>query len=204
MFLPKLSPEFTATLSKHGYIEPKTLQKEGVAKLIAGGDLVAIGPKGSGKTSLIAMALIHKLEAAFEDAPRAVVFVKNKEAALALQEQCMLLSKHTDLRFLCAFEGKFWKDQLEAIYIGCDVVIGTVSRLQEIYFKNGLNVSQLKLVAVDDAHTINHVTQVQLERMFLSTPKKCQRIICADKEHDRIERMGEEHYPHALYIEAED
>ncbi len=204
MFLEKLDSELTQTLAKNGYETPTEMQVEGMARIIAGGDSIFIGPKGCGKTSLIAMTLIDRLKEAWEDAPRALVFVSNKEAALALQEQCKLLSRHTDLRFLCAFEGKFWKDQLEAIYIGADVVIGTIGRMQEIYFKNGLNMSQVKQIFIDNGEIITHISQVQYERMFMSTPKKCQKLLFTTKFTDRLDKMTEQYMPYATFVEVEE
>ncbi|MES2630224.1 MAG: DEAD/DEAH box helicase, partial [Bacteroidota bacterium] len=186
MFLEKLDPNLDVILADHGFEQPTPIQVEGMAKIVAGGDAILIGPKASGKTSLIAITLINKLKEAVEDAPRAIVFVQNKDAALALQEQCKLLGKHTDLRFLCAFEGKYWKDQLEAIYIGADVVIGTVGRLQEIYFKNGLNLNLVKMFIVDNGEAVTHISLVQLERMFMSAPKKCQKLVLGTALTDRI------------------
>lgn len=204
MFLEKLDTNLTETLAINGIESPTSLQTAGMAKIIAGGDVVFIGPKGSGKTTLLAITLIHKLKEAFEDAPRAVVFVPNKDAALAFQEQCKLLAKHTDLRFLCAFEGKPWQDQLDAIYIGADVVIGTVSRLQEIYFKNGLNLNKVKVFAIDNGEIITHISQVRYERMFMSAPKKCQHLLFTTQFTDRLDKMTEVYMPHAHMLEIKE
>ncbi len=204
MFLDKFDNELAEHIATLGFQEPTEVQSVASAKLIAGGDAVFVAPKGSGKTTFIALSLINQLKEEFEDAPRAIVFVPNKDAALALQAECKRLAGRTSLRFLCAFEGKPWKDQLEAIYIGADVVIGTVSRLQQIYFQNGLNVNKVTHVMIDNGETITHISQVVYERMFMSFPKKCKKFIFTTKYTDRLDKMTEQYMPAAQLFEIEE
>ena len=53
------------------------------------------------------LSVIQKLKGeAFEDAPRALIFVKDKQAALDLELEFKAFLKGTDLRVYCAYDEK--------------------------------------------------------------------------------------------------
>ncbi len=203
MFLEKLSPALAVALTENKFDSPTPLQIAAFGKITGGNDLIAVSPPKSGKTALVVITLIQKLKEPFEDAPRALVIVPNKEKALEMRDLFKLLAGR-DLRMVCAFEGGPLDVQRDDIYGGVDVVVATPKRIQDIYFQNGINLNKIKWFIIDDGETINHNTQVYVDRMFQSIPKKCQRLIFASKLTDRIDILSTEHMPAAQLVEIHD
>jgi len=189
MFLEKLNKKLVVALTENGFNEPKELQLKCLSKINAGVDLIAIAPDNSGKSTLIAISVIHKLQYALEDAPRAIIIVANKEKAIAMKEQFDVFSKETDLRSICVFEEGKIKDQSIEVYEGTDVVIGTGKRVYELYFNHSLNLNKLKLFIIDDAEQIiKNAWQAPIDRIGESLPK-CQHLIFTHDFNHKIEKL---------------
>jgi ATP-dependent RNA helicase RhlE len=189
MFNEKYNKRLAAALKLNGFEEPKELQKKCIAKINGGFDIIGIGPENSGRSSLTVMSAIHKLQRAFEDAPRALILVSNMDKAIAMKEQCVLLSKDTDLRTYCVYEeGKIDKEAAE-VYLGTDILIGTPKRILDLYFLRNLNLNKIKLFVIDDAEMMIKISaQGHIDRLALSLPK-CQHLIFTDNLTEKIEKL---------------
>ena len=96
MSFKKLHPLLKESLENAGFETSNTFQKKVLPTLKGGADTYVIAPKGSGKTTALIIAIIHKLKAeAFEDSPRAIVIVKDKADALVLMEEFDRFTKNT-------------------------------------------------------------------------------------------------------------
>jgi ATP-dependent RNA helicase RhlE len=114
MFKEKYNKRLAAALALNGFEEPKEMQLKAITKINGGFDVIGIGPLNSGRTSLIVMSTVHKLQRAFEDAPRALILVSDMEKALAMKEKFLLFAKDTDLRiYSVSEEGKIEKEAAE-------------------------------------------------------------------------------------------
>ena len=199
----KLIQPLKDTMTHKGFDEPLAFQKQILSKIKGGASLFAIAPKNSGKTTGMVLSVIQKLKVAFEDAPRALIFVKDKEAALALELEFNLFKKGTDLRIYCAYEEYDIDRQREDIYIGTDIVIATPKRLNKIFYLNGINLNKLQMCIVEDAEFLfrgNHFAEVT------RTPEsigKCQYLIFSTAFDKRFERWQESFMYHAQIIKAE-
>ncbi|HEX4888030.1 MAG TPA: DEAD/DEAH box helicase [Luteibaculaceae bacterium] len=200
MFYPKIQPEFQENLNRLNLNAANEFQLNVFKKMRSGADVVAIAEAGTGKTTGIITTLIHQLKEAFEDAPRALIIVNNRAEVEFYLAQFAELGRHTDLRVKPAFEGKPWKDQMEEIYIGADVVVGTIGRIQEIYFKNGINLNKIKHLIIENAHNLTHQQVPQIERLLL-TLEKCQRTFVGQHITERIERIADEHLKKVEWVE---
>jgi len=189
MFKEKLNKKLATALAEYGVETPTSIQSKCLSKINSGTDVIVIAPINAGKSTLVLIAVIHKLKEAFEDAPRALILVSGSEEALAMKSQFEFLSEGTTLRAECAHdEGKI-NDQNEAIYSGTDIVIGTPKRVLEIYFNKSLNLNKIKLFVIDDAETmIKKAWQAQIDRLGLSLPK-CQHLVFSENYDEKIEKL---------------
>lgn len=200
MFIKKISEELQDSLNREGYTEPTEFQKLFLKKVNSGKDIVGIGEAGCGKTLTLLIAALHKLKSAFEKAPRVIIVVENDDRVRELDHDFKQLTRYTDLRIDAITDAGNIKDQIDWIFEGTDLVIGTAIRLHEIYLMNGLNVNQLLIFAIDDADkVISQKAKIAIERLFTGLPK-CQKMMCAKKFSPRMEQVNEEFMPFAEYV----
>lgn len=203
VFTEKLNKNLAKSLSENQFIEPLELQAIAIRKINSGADVVVEAPAGAGKTSTIVISTLQKLQAAFEDAPRALIIAAGKEEVIAMKEQFVLLGGHTNLRVHAAHEDEKIDKLAEAIYFGADVVIGTPVRVLELYFKRNLNINKIKLFAIDDAEMmIKNSNQGQIDRLALSLPK-CQHLVFTKEYNPKVERLIEKFIVAPAFIEIE-
>lgn len=188
MSFKKIIEPLKDNLEQHGIKEPNQLQRAILSKIKGGGSLFVIAPKGSGKTTSIVISVINKLKAAFEDVPRALIFVKDKQTALDLAELFKSFAHGTDLRVYCAYDEHHIELQREELYLGTDIVIATPKRLNKIFYLNGINLNKLQMCIVEDAEFLfrnNNFAEVT------RTPEsigKCQYLVFSDTFDARFER----------------
>lgn len=186
----KLIEPLKESINHLGFETPLPFQKKILSKIKGGANVFGIGPKGCGKTSSLIISVVQKLKGkAFEDAPRVLIYVKDKQAALDLEREFNAYTSNTDLRVYCAYEEHDFEKQREEIYYGADIVIGTPKRISKIFFSNGINLGQLQLFIIEDAEFLfrnNFFSDVSRISESLS---KCQYLIFSNKFDTRFERF---------------
>ena len=190
MSFKKLNPVIKEVLAGLEYESPTAFQKNILPKIKSGADLYCLAPKGSGKTTAMIISVIQKLNAeAFEDSPRALIYVKDKEAALELEEKFRQFTRETDLRIYCAYEEQNVDDQKDDIYYGVDIVIATPRRLGKLFSMTGIHLGQLQMFILEDAEFISKSSNYDdVVRIPLSITK-CQYLIFAEKMEPKMERL---------------
>jgi superfamily II DNA/RNA helicase len=190
MFIKKISPELQESIEDLGISIAQGSQKKWISRIKSGMELLALGPENSGKTTSYVVALIQQLKEAVADVPRAMVICKDKDAVLDLQERFEQFGKHTDLRFHVGFEGADIQKQKNKIYFGTDIVIGTPKRISKLLSIEGINLSDVKTLIIDDAQVImKNDNMSYLHRITTSLPK-AQKIIFSQEESVNISRYS--------------
>lgn len=186
----KLEPQLLENLAGHNFEEPTPFQKLAISKIKSGVDVYGIGPNGCGKTTTLIINTIQKLKAKpVGDNPRALIFVKDKTAADELATAFEKLTYHTGLRVVTVNEEYNLEKQKDAIYLGSDIVIATPKRLSKLYFLNGINLSQLQLLIVEDsAFIIRNDFHTTINRISESL-NKCQYVVFNDKKDGSIDKL---------------
>ena len=178
-------------LNENQITELNELQQMCVPKIKSGNDLLCIAPEGSGKTTTIVTTVLHKLKKAVHDNPRAVIVVPDIARAEAMRLTFEKLGYYTDLRVHTACENEKIDDQKDRIYMGSDVVIGTLKRLTQIYTMYALNLSVVKMLIVDDAEEVlRNMNLVQMIRIA-EGPVKTQHIVFATRLSEWVDRYTE-------------
>ncbi|MCB0448207.1 MAG: DEAD/DEAH box helicase [Gelidibacter sp.] len=185
----KLNDPLKSSLMRLGYDLPLPFQKRILSTIKGGANVFGIAPDGAGKTTTLIISVLQKLKSeAINDAPRALILVKDKQAALDLAAEFALFTKGTDLRVYCLYEEHNSELQREELYLGTDIVIATPKRLNKIFYLNGINLNDLQLFVVEDAEFVfrdNNFAEVT------RTPEsigKCQYLVFSTQYDKRFER----------------
>jgi ATP-dependent RNA helicase RhlE len=204
MFSEKLDIQLLESLQENGLTESTGLQHLCIPKIKSGRDLICIAGDGTGKSTTIVICVLQKLKAMLDDNARAIVIVRDAESAQILQSEFERIGAYTDLRVQTACEDGKLNDQKDEIYMGSDVVIGTAKRLNQIYTLYALNLTMVKILAIDDAEVvIKSINHSLTDRIAESLPKS-QKIIFSTAMNDWIARFADEYMNIQEFIEYED
>ncbi|MCH4824163.1 DEAD/DEAH box helicase [Gramella lutea] len=201
MSFKKLNPLLKEALADLDLENSNSFQKKALPRIKSGKDLYLIAPGDSGKTTAMIISVIQKLNAqAFEDSPRALIYVKDKEAALELEQKFKTFTEEMDLRIYCAYEEQNIEDQKYEIYYGMDIVIATPRRLGKLFSMTGIHLGQLQLFIIEDADFINRGNHFnEIIRIPLSI-KKCQYLVFAEEMSPKLEKLQESFMERAQII----
>ena len=189
MQLKKINPNLQKALIEKDLINPTDVQESCFGPIKSGIDLVIQSEVGSGKTTLIALSVIQKLEKAVLIAPRAIVIVENKEKVLELESWFKEFAKYTDLRIYAVHDKTDMDHDKNMISVGVDILIGTPIRMNDMFATAGYDVNQLKMFLVDDADIIFRARLDQKIKR-LSDSISAQRILFCSQITERVESMA--------------
>jgi len=185
----KLIEPLKEALIRKGFQEPLPFQKRILSKIKGGASVFGIGPDDCGKTTTLIISVIQKLKGkAFEDAPRILIFVKDKQAALNLELEFNAYKNRTDLRIYCAYDEHDIDTQRDEIYNGVDIVIATPKRLSKLFYLNGINLNRLQMLIVEDAEFLFRNNNFGEVSRIPESISKCQYVIFSTKFDARFER----------------
>ena len=107
-----------------------------------------------------------------------------------------------DLRVYCIFEEKKIEDQKDAIYAGVDVVITTERRMRQLYHLNGINLNDLNLLIVEDAHLFPRENFALDIIRITESFERCQFVIFSKEYSEKLKNLRYNFMENALLIKA--
>ena len=152
-----LAPALLQAAGKLGYAQPTPVQAEAIPAALAGRDLLASARTGSGKTAAFAFPLLQRLAALGpRGAPRrahTLVLVPTRELAAQVGETLRAIARFGDvpLKLSVLYGGVSINLQLMSLRGGTDLVVATPGRLLDVVAKNGLDLSELRCLVLDEA-----------------------------------------------------
>ena len=191
MKLKKINENLQENLFENGLAQANELQIETFSTLKSGADCIIIAPNGSGKTTTIVLNVIQKLAGAIEESPRALIFVEDKTKVLEMVELFEKYAKNTGLEVYGVHEKGDMDYDKNYISTGVDVLIGTPTKLNDMFTTAGYNVNRLRMFIVDDGDTIlklRHETKIM---RISDSIAKTQRIIFSEVFTERIEILAD-------------
>jgi len=140
-----------AALETLGYAEMTPVQAASLPAIIAGRDLIAQAPTGSGKTVAFALGLLHRLDVSLLK-PQALVLCPTRELAdQVAKEVRRLAAKVPNLKVLTLTGGVALAPQLASLRKDSHVIVGTPGRVQELLKKQALSLAKAKTLVLDEA-----------------------------------------------------
>ena len=180
------------------------MQEETFSLIKSGADLVISSPDESGKTTTLALNIIQRLDEPYEQSPRALVIVQNKEKVLEFVEIFEKLNLHNKLRIYHTYEQTDIDNDKNLISVGIDVLIGTPKKLSDLFAGAGFDINRLKMFIVDDLDSILKSRQDQIITRLSDAVEKTQRIFTVSEITDKVEMISEKLMPNPTYIEMDE
>jgi superfamily II DNA/RNA helicase len=185
----KLNKGLARIITEAGYLSPKEIQQKTLTRIIGGQDVIAVAPEGAGKTSTYVIAILNRIRQGFDDAPRVLVLVPDKEKVFSVIEQFDSLNKNPSVKIVGLYVAPGIEAQMDALADGADIVVATPDRARAIYLKLGLNLNKIDLLVVDDAEAIvKQGLQLPVAELANSITK-CQHLVFTEVLHEKLHKM---------------
>ena len=186
MKLKKINTNLQKALIENELTEANEIQKETFSLIKSGADCIIIAPPKSGKTTTIVLNVIQRLEKEFQESPRALIIVSNKDKLIEMKQMFEKFGNYTNLRVYGVHDKGDTEFDKNHISLGLDVLIGTPNRLNDLFSTAGFDVNQLKMFIVEDTdELLRQRFDTKIARIGENI--KTQRIFFSENDSERLE-----------------
>ena len=135
-----------------GYTEMTEIQQKAIPLMLAGHDMIAKAPTGTGKTVAFGIPILQKAAGFPAGAPKAVVLSPTRELAQQIAQDLTNLTQFLpEIRVVCVYGGAGLEKQQKQLKAGCQIVVATPGRLMDHYRHHALDLSQVTTIVLDEA-----------------------------------------------------
>ncbi|HTA54705.1 MAG TPA: DEAD/DEAH box helicase [Candidatus Acidoferrales bacterium] len=157
------------------YSEATPIQRSAIPVALAGRDVFASAPTGSGKTAAFGIPLLQRLLERRAGGTAALVLTPTRELAQQVAQHLAQLAKHTNLRITPIYGGVAMKPQIKAMRRGTDVVVATPGRLIDLMQQGEARLDSIEICVLDEADRM-------LDMGFLPSVKRIIAKLPADRQ----------------------
>ncbi len=196
------------TLGDLGYEEPTPIQREAIPLLLAGRDILAEAPTGTGKTAAFALPILARLDpaAAGPSRPSALIVVPTRELAMQVAEALHTYGKALGVRVVPVYGGQPIHQQLRGLRRGVDIVVATPGRAVDHLDRRTLELDGIRVVVLDEADEMLDMGFAEdLERILGATPATRQTALFSATISPTITKIAKRHLrdPARVRVHAE-
>jgi superfamily II DNA/RNA helicase len=170
--------DLVATLAARGIDTPSPIQSLTVADGLAGRDIAAGAPTGSGKTIAFGLAVVDRISKARKRHPRALVLVPTRELASQVRDELAWLGAPRKLKVAAVYGGVGYGGQQKALRAGVDILVACPGRLVDLLERRELSLDDVEVVVLDEADRMADMGFLPTVRRLLDlTPERRQTLL---------------------------
>jgi ATP-dependent RNA helicase DeaD len=204
----ELDERLLATVADLGYEEPTPIQREAIPLLMAGRDILAEAPTGTGKTAAFALPILERITIgkAGPNSTSALVIVPTRELAMQVAEAFHVYGKSLGARVVPVYGGQPIGQQLRGLRHGVDVVVATPGRAVDHLKRGSLTFDAARIVVLDEADEMLDMGFAEdLDTILSATPADRQTALFSATISPTITRIAKRHLrdPARITVHAE-
>eukprot|EP01026_Neomeris_dumetosa_P037716 TRINITY_DN3057_c0_g1_i9.p1 TRINITY_DN3057_c0_g1~~TRINITY_DN3057_c0_g1_i9.p1 ORF type:complete len:419 (-),score=54.73 TRINITY_DN3057_c0_g1_i9:1561-2781(-) len=134
----------------YGFEKPSAIQQRAIVPIIAGRDCIAQAQSGTGKTSLIALALCQMLDIETREI-QALVLSPTRELAQQTEKNIMALGDYMNVQAHACIGGKSLGEDMRKLTNGVHIVSGTPGRVFDMIQRESLRTRNIRTLVLDEA-----------------------------------------------------
>ncbi|MBR0825397.1 DEAD/DEAH box helicase [Bradyrhizobium manausense] len=150
-----LADPISRALKEENYVTPTPIQAQTIPFALTGRDVIGIAQTGTGKTASFALPILHRLlENRIRPQPktcRVLVLSPTRELSGQILDSFNAYGRHVRLSSALAIGGVPMGRQVRSLMQGVDVLVATPGRLLDLVQSNGLKLSSVEFLVLDEA-----------------------------------------------------
>jgi superfamily II DNA/RNA helicase len=209
-----VAPDIVDALAGAGITHPFPIQAMTLPVALAQHDVIGQAKTGTGKTLGFGIPLVQQVrgpgdpgwaEVPAPGRPQALVVVPTRELALQVAGDLTLAARRRGVRVTTLFGGRAYEPQIEALRAGVEVVVGTPGRLLDLHRSGALDLSQIRIVVLDEADEMLDLGFLpDVERLLAATPAGRQTMLFSATMPTAVVALGRQYMRHPTHIRASD
>ncbi|MCI2047324.1 MAG: DEAD/DEAH box helicase [Faecalibacterium sp.] len=144
-------PALHKAVERMGFTEMTEIQQKAIPLMLAGHDVIAKAPTGTGKTCAFGIPLIENTDRA-ATLPQAVILAPTRELAQQITNDLSDLAYFIEeIHIVCVYGGANLEAQAAKLKAGCQIVVATPGRLMDHYKHHAIDLSHVTQIVLDEA-----------------------------------------------------
>lgn len=136
----------------YGFEKPSSIQRKAIVPIIDGRDTIAQAQVGTGKTGAFAIGILQRIDTSIRGGgPQALVLSPGRELAKQSFDTFAALGVYMGLKTHLCRGGQPVREDGRALRAGVHVLVATPGRVLDLLEKEMLDLSQLRVVCLDEA-----------------------------------------------------
>jgi ATP-dependent RNA helicase RhlE len=170
-----VSRAVAGALAERGITQPFAIQQLVIADVLAGHDVLAKSPTGSGKTIAFGAPIADRIEAN-DRRPAALILAPTRELASQIVEDIRPLARARALRIAAVYGGVgIVKQAREAAH--AHIVVATPGRLEDLLQRGDLTLDRVRILVLDEAdRMLDMGFKPAVDRIVAQCPAKRQTL----------------------------
>ena len=147
-----LEPSILRGIYSHGFENPSPIQMKGILPIMKGRDVIAQSQSGTGKTGTFVIGALSQLDLS-QKTVQVFVLVPTRELACQIEQVFEGIGMSMEnLKTHVLVGGRSIDESMKCLKYDCpQVVIGCIGRTCDMIKRRALNLSNLKLLIIDEA-----------------------------------------------------
>ena len=171
-----VSAEVANALAERGITIPFPIQDLVIPDALAGLDVLAKAPTGSGKTFAFGLPIVERTSAE-AGTPSVLVLVPTRELASQVADELAALARPKGLRVAAVYGGASISSQSKRAR-GAHVLIATPGRLQDLIERRLVSLDRIRILVLDEAdRMLDMGFKPQVDRLVRRVPKERQTML---------------------------
>ena len=171
-----LPEELQKAIALMGFTEMTEVQEKAIPVMLAGKDIIAKAPTGTGKTCAFGIPLILGIDQT-KKFPQAVVMAPTRELAQQITEDLRDLAHfYPELRIVTVYGGANIQKQIDQLSKGTQIIVATPGRLQDHMNRRTVDLSKVTTIVLDEADEMLNMGFYKDVRKILDSIKSKQRL----------------------------
>jgi ATP-dependent RNA helicase RhlE len=195
-----LSADLLATVAREGYTEPTPVQSAAIPLILAGRDVLAAAPTGTGKTAAFVLPILenlrHHANVGFSPARhpvRVLVLTPTRELAVQVADSVKTYNHGSQLRSMVVYGGTRIDPEVKKLWSGVEILVATPGRLLDHVGQRSVNLSQVEILVLDEADRMLDMGFIPDVRKIIGfIPAKRQTLLFSATFSDEVRRLAGE------------
>ena len=179
----QLAAPILKALGRCGHSKPTTVQELAIPKVLAGRDLLASAPTGTGKTAAFMLPALQRLAVRAADATpgvRVLVLSPTRELADQTTRVARQYGEFLDVHSVAIVGGMPFGDQIRALSQSPDIIVGTPGRLIDHIWRGRIVLSNVEMLVIDEADRMLELGFIDAVNFISEAmPETCQTVLFA-------------------------